>query len=232
MKVLAIESSGDCCSVALSIDGSTTQRQADTQGQQHSRLLLPMQAQVLSEAGLAITELDLICCAIGPGSFTGVRVATALTQGLAFAADLPVAGVSTLASMAYGLRYQTHTGHAEQALVLLDARMNEVYWAYYSLTTGLPEPIEDAALSKPDALPALGLNHCVGLGNGWAAYEQALQPWAEQCVEMDVKLRPCAAWVAELAAAQIQVGGLQPQKAEALQPLYVRNQVTHQHKNR
>ncbi|MDX1496035.1 MAG: tRNA (adenosine(37)-N6)-threonylcarbamoyltransferase complex dimerization subunit type 1 TsaB [Salinisphaeraceae bacterium] len=226
MNILALESSGDSCSVALYLNGQVHERMDEANAQQHSRRLLPMQQQLLGEAGKTLKDVDLICCANGPGSFTGVRVATALTQGLAYAADLPVVGVSTLACMAYAARKQ---GYA-QALVLLDARMGEVYWAHYRFENGLLRTLQSESLSKPSEVPSLALENCIGIGNGWSAYTQSLEALVGQCESLDAGLRPSAALVAELAATQLKAGEISTQSPAELEPLSVRNQVTHQQK--
>jgi tRNA threonylcarbamoyl adenosine modification protein YeaZ len=101
MNILALETATDACSVALSINGETRQR-FQIAPQRHTELLLPMVGELCAEAGLALPALDVIAVSVGPGAFTGVRVATALAQGLAFAFELPVLGISTLAALALG----------------------------------------------------------------------------------------------------------------------------------
>ena len=126
MKLLVLDTSTEWCSAALSLDGHILARRVLAE-QRHSSLLLPMVDELLREAATSLRELDGIGYGEGPGSFTGLRIACAVTQGLAFGADLPVAGVSTLESIA------EQTG-ADRVLTVLDARMAEVYAGFCSYT--------------------------------------------------------------------------------------------------
>src|SRR5512143_4123979 len=123
MKLLALESSSDRCSVALWCDGARSSRCSDG-ARTHSELMLPFVDSLLAEAGLRVSSLDAIAFGAGPGGFTGLRLACGVAQGLALAADLPVIGVSSLEALALGCG-------ARQAYVCVDARMNEVYCAAY-----------------------------------------------------------------------------------------------------
>ncbi len=125
MKLLAIETATDTCSAALWIDGELCER-FEVAPQRQSELILPMMDALLAEAGLRPAQLDALAFGRGPGSFTGVRIATGVAQGVAFAAGLPVVGVSTLAALAQG-----HLGATgcRRVLAAYDARMGEVYWA-------------------------------------------------------------------------------------------------------
>ncbi|MDP1939061.1 MAG: tRNA (adenosine(37)-N6)-threonylcarbamoyltransferase complex dimerization subunit type 1 TsaB, partial [Gallionella sp.] len=115
MKVLALETSTEYCSVALWQDGAVLEH-CERVGQKHSELLVPMLDAVLREAGCAIRDMDGIAYGSGPGSFTGVRIACGVTQGLAFGASLPVAGVCTLQALA-------EASGRQRVIAALDARM-------------------------------------------------------------------------------------------------------------
>ena len=119
MKLLVLDTSTEWCSAALWLDGRVQARRVLAE-QRHSSLLLPMVAELLRESAMSLRQLDGIGYGAGPGSFTGLRIACAVTQGLALGADLPVAGVSTLQSIA-------EQAGAERVLTVLDARMAEVY---------------------------------------------------------------------------------------------------------
>ena len=125
MNLLALETSTEACSVALQIGPRAWQQHLVTP-QGHTRQLLPMVRALCAEAGVALTALDGLAVGIGPGAFSGVRIACAVAQGLAFALDLPIAPVSTLAALARG--GWRLTGDIEW-LVATDARRAEVYWA-------------------------------------------------------------------------------------------------------
>ena len=129
MKLLAFDTAGEWCSAALLIDGSVRFR-AEHAGQKHSQLLAPMLDELLAEAGLSYRQLDGLAFGCGPGSFTGLRIACGVAQGLALGADLPVLAISTLAALAQ----QAFRQHGRrQILSAFDARMAEVYWAAYRI---------------------------------------------------------------------------------------------------
>ena len=129
MKLLTLDTSTDACSCALSVDGEIGE-QSVIAPRQHTTLILPMIDQLLAEAGLKPTQLDGIAFGRGPGSFTGLRIACGITQGIAFAADIPVVPISCLATLAQGAYLEQGI---EKVLASIDARMNEVYFANYFL---------------------------------------------------------------------------------------------------
>ena len=128
LKVLAFDTSTEYCSVALFQDGAIMSREA-LAGQRHSELILPMVRQTLTEAGLTLTQLDGIAFGAGPGSFTGLRIACGIAQGLAFGADLPVAGICTLEALA-------QEAGGGRIIAALDARMSQIYHAAYEERDG------------------------------------------------------------------------------------------------
>jgi len=129
VKLLALETSTDACSVALAINGEmlVDHRIAP---QQHAQLLLPMIDKIVVDAGVRIADLDGVAFGCGPGSFTGVRSAAATTQGIAFGADIGVIPVSSLHAMAQGA-YRTHA--SSHVFASFDARMGELYWGVYAI---------------------------------------------------------------------------------------------------
>lgn len=127
LRILALDTATPACSVALWQDGNIIANQRLVE-QQHSQYILPMIEQLLAESQLSLSQLDALAVGQGPGSFTGVRMAVSVAQGLAFGANLPVLPISTLAILAEQV-YQL-TGHS-RVLTAIDARMNELYWAVY-----------------------------------------------------------------------------------------------------
>ena len=123
MNILALDTSTEFCSAALWRDAQLTER-AISAGQSHSTLLQSMINDILAEAGLVVAELDGIAYGEGPGSFTGLGIACAVTQRLAFAADIPVVGVGTLHAMAVACG-------SPRVVCCIDARMHEIYHAAY-----------------------------------------------------------------------------------------------------
>lgn len=168
MNILALETATDACSVALHIAGETRQR-FQIAPQRHTELLLPMVGELCAEAGLALPALDLIAVSVGPGAFTGVRVATALAQGLAFAFELPVLGVSTLAALALG---GYRVSGIRDWLVTQDARRSELYWAHYAIDPLRHEAllVRSESVSAPASVVLPTVQDWDVVGSGWAIY--------------------------------------------------------------
>jgi len=215
MKLLAIDTSTEFCSAALWLDGEVRTQRVHA-GQLHSALLLPMVDTLLAEAGLALRQLDGIAYGAGPGSFTGLRIACAVTQGLAFGADLPVFGVSTLASIAQ----QTQ---AERVLTVLDARMAEVYWAAYERVPNGWMCVVEPVLSSPESVYLPDDRAWTGAGNGWNVLEVAGVRVASDIEGKYVEIMPDAAAIAVLAAPAFARGeGID---AALAAPIYLRDKV-------
>ena len=161
MNLLAIETATDACSVALAV-GEERLVDHRVAPREHARLVLPMTEKLLAEAGLARSALDGVAFGRGPGSFTGVRVAASVTQGIALGLDLGVVGVSTLATIAEGCRRE----HGDARVgVALDARLDEVYWGAFAVGAGgAMAPCADERVCAPAA---------VRLGDGGAAIDVA-----------------------------------------------------------
>ncbi len=216
MNVLALETSTEYCSVALWQDGAVTDR-CELAGQKHSEILMVMLDALLKEAGVKLAQLDGIAFGMGPGSFTGVRIACGVTQGLALGANLPVAGICTLQALA-------EASGRPRVIVALDARMGEIYHAAYEKHDGAWATVSEPCLCKPeDASPVPG-NDWFGAGSGYAIYSAALSGrYAGQLMSADGSAVPQAAAIAILGAAQF-AQGRGVDAAEAL-PLYLRNKV-------
>ncbi|HID45522.1 MAG TPA: tRNA (adenosine(37)-N6)-threonylcarbamoyltransferase complex dimerization subunit type 1 TsaB [Chromatiaceae bacterium] len=220
MKLLAVDTTEDTCSVGLCVDDEMRWR-FEVAPRRHSELLLPMIDDLLNEAGLAVQQLDALAFSRGPGSFTGVRIATGVIQGIALGADLPVTPVSTLAALAQGA---WRTRGAERVLSALDARMGEVYWAQCHLHDGCMIIEGEERVGKPDLVPDSVAEECWGAGSGWSAYPDALAqatgiPPAQTLSEQRIHARD----VASLGLAALLAGeAVAPEEA---QPVYVRNNV-------
>lgn len=130
MKVLALETANEQCSVSVINDTQELFFQLDARAKAQTQTILPMIEQGLNDLGLAVSDLTAIAFSRGPGSFSGVRINAAVTQALAWSNDLPVIPVSTLQALAQAA-YRLHGLTAVTAV--LDARMNEVYVASYQL---------------------------------------------------------------------------------------------------
>jgi tRNA threonylcarbamoyladenosine biosynthesis protein TsaB len=152
-NILALDTSTDACSVALSNGGVVTSR-FELTARSHTKRLLPMVDDLLQEAGCSLNQLDAIAFGCGPGSFTGLRICIGVVQGLAFGADLPVVPVSTLRAMAQGVYRQGFYREASvpagvPTLVALDARMHEVYWSLFEYRDGVAVALLDEAVMSP-----------------------------------------------------------------------------------
>ena len=223
MKLIAVETATEACSAALLIDGEVIE-QFEIAPRQHTQLILPMVDQLLADAGLKLADLDGLAFGRGPGAFTGVRIATGVIQGLAFAADLPVAPISTLAAMAHG-QYRTAGEH--NILTAIDARMGEIYWAAYQFSEhdAMREIISEQVIPAANApLPESGI--WFGVGSGFQSDGERLsERLGDLLVGTDAALLPHAADIALLAAPVIERGeGVSA--ANAL-PIYLRDQVVH-----
>jgi len=220
-RILAIEAATEACSVALLLEDEVQER-FEIAPRQHAALLLPFVKSLLAAAGLGLARLDAVAFGCGPGSFTGLRIAAGVTQGLAFGADLPVVPVSTLAALAQGTVAQQG---AKAVLAALDARMKEVYWgAFRCDDNGLVEPLGGEAVCVPQRVRLPTPDHWVGAGSGWDSYAEVL---ATQCCMASADIfrnqRPHAADVARLAARAFRQG--KAVSAEQAVPVYLRDNV-------
>lgn len=172
MKLLAIDTATEACSAAIYIDGEIVQRYRIAP-REHSHIILPMIEELLVDTGCSLSAMNAIAFGRGPGSFMGVRIAAGVTQGIAFAHDLPVVPVSTLAAIAQTAHMQTQ---AEKVLAAIDARMNEVYWGVYELSdSGLMQPDGEECVIPPGHLSAQHGTGWTAAGTGWSSYRDELE---------------------------------------------------------
>ena len=216
MKILALETSTELCSAALWCDGEIDSRDEDA-GQRNSKVLLPMVDDLLMSHGLKAANLDGVAFGSGPGSFTGLRIACGVAQGIAFGAGLPLVGISTLLALAEASR-------ATRVVCCLDARMNEIYHAAYEKRGCEWHVVHEPSLCKPGTAPELSAGAWTGCGSGFAAHSGALErQYAGQLERVLPDLAPHAREVALLAATEFRIGN--SIAAEYAAPLYVRNKV-------
>ncbi|WP_339825942.1 tRNA (adenosine(37)-N6)-threonylcarbamoyltransferase complex dimerization subunit type 1 TsaB [uncultured Arenimonas sp.] len=216
MKLLAIETSTEACSVAVYADGQVFARH-ELAPRRHTQLVLPWADELLAEAGLAKSQIDGIAVGRGPGAFTGVRLAIALVQGLALALDRPVLPVSTLAVLAM-------QGQGDNILAAIDARMGEIYLgAFVRDADGLVSAAGPEVLCAPSEAPIPDAP-MQGVGSGFAAGDGALVTrLGEQLPEFDANALPHARDLARLAVRAWQRG--EAIAADALEPAYLRDKV-------
>ncbi len=231
MNILAIDTATEACSAALYINGELKSCY-QLAPREHSRLILKMIDGLLSEADLAVSQLDAIAFGRGPGSFMGLRIAAGVVQGIAFAHDIPVIPVSTLKAIAQRAFEETKNKHI---LTAIDARMDEVYWAAYSLNDRLWKLDGEELVISPDKiqLPEILAQQqgetWVGAGTGWASYKDRLLLTAN-CQLPTILLStiladclPSAEVIAKLAVAEFNAGNT-VSAADAI-PVYLRNNV-------
>ncbi len=221
--ILAVDTATEACSVALSYDGQIISRFA-VSPREHTQKILPMVNEVLSEAGIKLQQVDALAFGRGPGSFTGVRIGVGIAQGLAFGADLPMIGVSSLNTMAQGV-YRL-LGH-KQVLVAIDARMSEVYCAHYQLNeNGEWQGEESEAVLTPSLFKSSFqdfLGEWAIAGTGWEAYPELMIENKLPLIASDVLL-PSAEDMLPIALLQWQKGNIA--SVDDAQPTYLRNEVT------
>jgi tRNA threonylcarbamoyladenosine biosynthesis protein TsaB len=218
---LAVDTATECCSAAMLIEDRLLSREVEL-ARGHAERILPMIDELLGEAGISLRAVDAIAFGRGPGSFTGVRLAASIAQGLAFGADLGVVAISDLAALAQRIFDE---GGASRALVCNDARMQEVYWGCFERgSDGLAVARSAERVDPPAAvrLPS-GWAQAAGLGRGFAAYPTLAALAGVTMSGGWDRLLPRAAEVARLAVPELIAGRLLA--PEAALPLYLRDDV-------
>ena len=221
MKILALDTSTEACSAALLVDSKMYNRYT-VEPRQHAKLILPMLEEVLTEAKVTLTELDALAFGCGPGSFTGVRIATATAQGIAASANLAVIPISSLAAIA---QRAVDEKDVDNIACAIDARMSEVYWGCYRRNDeGRVELEGNECVIAPHAVPLPQDSNWTGAGTGWSAYEEQLTSrMGSALAGLQAGLLPNAMAIAKLAAVSLLRGKTLP--AEQAIPVYLRNQV-------
>lgn len=226
LKLLAIETSTEGCSVAVWVDGSVRER-FEVAPRRHTELVLPWAGELLAQAGIAKGQLDAIAVGRGPGAFTGVRLAVALVQGMAMALGKPVIAVSTLAALALPQARLMSSSLAEDAEILaaIDARMGELYLGRFRADPKLLlQAIGNEWMAAPQHVTVPDGARLLGVGSGFAAADGALSnALGDRLVSMDPTALPHAADIAALAALAWERGeALAP---ELVEPAYLRDKV-------
>ncbi|WP_444994010.1 tRNA (adenosine(37)-N6)-threonylcarbamoyltransferase complex dimerization subunit type 1 TsaB [Aliikangiella sp. IMCC44359] len=224
-KLLSIDASTEACSVAL-LNGEQVTERYQIAPREHAQLLLPMVDSLLSESGIVLSQLDAIACNVGPGAFTGIRIAVSVAQGLSFAADLPAIAISSLANLA---QQAFDSSDVEVCWPAIDARMQEVYLGHFVLNQqGFPETLTPEQVIAPELINFKQMSErhsskVITIGSGWSAYPQQLKTGSQYilgCLD-DKYPRASASFV--MASNFFKAGLLL--KSEELQPTYLRNNV-------
>ena len=219
--VLAVDTATEACSAALLVNGEITGRR-EVAPQRHDALVFEMCRALLREAQIGFEALDALVFGRGPGAFTGVRIAAALVQSIAWVRSLPVVGVSDLQSVAQSAMERRG---AQPVLVAMDARMGEVYYGCFECDAqGLACAVGEEGVASPQAVqvPAGFSRVCIGAGSGWKVARAALSTRFDgrlDAVEADIL--PDAAVMLRLAIPRIRTADILP--ASGALPVYLRN---------
>jgi tRNA threonylcarbamoyladenosine biosynthesis protein TsaB len=221
MKILALDTATEACSVSLGIGDRSIDRYVEID-RGHAERLLPMVDEVLAEAGITLQSLDAIAFGRGPGGFTGVRLAASVAQGLGFGAGVGVVPVSDLAAVAQ--RIIQMSPESGQILVVNDARMREVYWARYAVDSApVIQGEERVGPATEVLLPETGGVPWVAAGRGLAAWPALAERCRAAGAAVYENLLPRASEVLALAKPIVAAGNILP--PEAALPVYVRDRV-------
>jgi len=193
MKLLAFDTSSTACSVALMINDKISDEHKIVPMQQ-AQLILSMINELLKKNAISLNQLDAICFGCGPGSFTGVRIATSVAQGLGYAMGFPLIPISSLAALAQTVYQEVGW---KKCLVAVDARINEVYWsAYEAGADRLVKLVGKEAISPPSDISMTESKDWYGVGNAWDIYSDQI---CAQTIDTNSTLLPTAAAILQLA---------------------------------
>ena len=221
-NILAIDTSSECCSVALGV-GDDVREQFERSPMQHAERVLPMVELLMSDAGLTLSHLDAIAFGRGPGSFTGLRIGIGVVQGLAWGVQTPVVPISSLAAVAQSYVDQERSDRQARICVAMDARMQEVYTAQFELDENhLVLPASAERVCPPDLVEIDAPGKTTAVGNGFERYP-ALTKLASQLHTCEPDCWPHAASIIRLAGRWLDENEALP--ASMAQPVYLRDKV-------
>jgi tRNA threonylcarbamoyladenosine biosynthesis protein TsaB len=209
MRFAAFETSTEWCSVALWLDGEIAGIEEHA-GNRHSERLLPMLETLFGMKGIAASQLDAVAFGAGPGSFTGLRIACGVAQGIACARGIPAIGISTLEALA-------EESGASRVVACLDARMSEVYYSAVEKSGARWREVLPAQCVAPAALRPPPGEGWIGCGSGFAVYGSL------GLNKVIPDIHPSAMAVARLAAPRLAAG--EGVDAALAAPVYVRDKV-------
>lgn len=214
--ILAIETSTEAGSVALLV-GTRVFESESQPGLAHSAWVLPATTGLLREAGVALDRVDAVAFGAGPGSFTGLRLACGIAQGLALGAGLPVVGVCSLEALALA-------SGASRVWVGVDARMREMYYAAFAVDGDEVRTVIEPACAAPELVPEPDGADWYGVGSALAVYREVLLPrLVSHCIAIEPNVVATAAAVARIAAVRLARGEATDPALAA--PIYVRDKV-------
>lgn len=224
MKLLAVDTATEACSAAILVDSEIRQKFVIAP-RKHAELILSMVDELLSDAGISLTQLDALAFGRGPGAFTGIRIAAGITQGMAYSANIPVVPISNLAALA-----QSAADIDKDAIIFsaIDARMKEIYWCKYNtLADGTVTPTCDETVSSPDKATDTSTDsiNYFGVGSGWKTYADVLSKTLNNhnIVGIDPEALPQSKDILTLAKRDFEQGKYV--EADKAMPVYLRNKV-------
>lgn len=223
INILAIDTTTDTCSVAIMVNNRLLINRNIITPRSHAQYILPMINTLLMETELNLNQFDALACCRGPGSFTGIRVGIGIAQGLAFGANIPLIGISTLATLAEGAWRETGIN---QTLTAIDASMGEIYWAQYQRkTTGewLGENTE--TITNPTLLnTSKEIIGCWAVaGSGWKTYPKLIQNNRQLKLISGNNIFPDARDILPIALNNFNNDRLR--HVSLVQPVYLRNKI-------
>lgn len=224
-NILVIDTSTEACSVAVQV-GDKVFDAFQIAPRMHGELVLPLVDELLGKAGVKLTDLDVIGYGQGPGAFTGLRICISIVQGLAYGADVPVVGVSSLQAMAQAAMQNHQT---KNVFAAIDARMGEVYWGQYQQAeNGLMELIGSEKVSNPENVEASNSAEdgqvYWAVGSGWQTYHSQLA----QAINLPIVIEKNVSFPSAktmLAIVNQRFNDGLAVSAEMAQPVYLRNNV-------
>lgn len=220
MNILALDTCTESCSAALLFQGEVFECVEITQ-RGHSNLILGMMDTLFTQAGTTISAVEALAFGRGPGSFTGVRVGVGVAQGIAFARNIPVIPISSLAAVAQGAADKLDV---DDLAVAVDARMGEIYCATYQRENGIVTLTDHERVCPPEQFLPFSSLAWAGVGTGWGEYKAILREnFKDNLSLVSVNHYPQAASIIKLAQVEAEAGRLLP--AEQAMPVYLRNNV-------
>jgi tRNA threonylcarbamoyladenosine biosynthesis protein TsaB len=222
--ILAIETATEACSVALYLDGEVSERH-ELAPRQHSQRLFGMLEELLPGGDLRGRGVDAIAYGCGPGSFTGLRICASAVQGLAYTSELPAVAISTLACQAQTALREGLVAEDSAVLSVLDARINEIYYAVYSYSSGLPVLHAGPRACVPGRIePFKECDQLHVVGDGARFLQQFPTKVGQQIVSVFPTVLPSARDLLPLALASLQLG--HTQSPRQVQPVYIRDEIS------
>lgn len=214
---LAIDTATESCSAALWVDGKIYSRQA-AESRMHAEVILPFIDELLEETNISKKDINGLILGVGPGAFTGVRIATAVAQGIALALDIKVVPVSNLQTLAFKAFQQLNANGAKKVLVATDARMKEVYTATFEVNNNQISLIDQEQVSKPDSVCLE--SHDAYIGSGFDAYEVLEQYKQENPMSYETNVYSHAE---DMMLMVVDRFDELAQDIESIEPVYLRN---------